>query len=412
MASDNQGPLQTPLSNYQQEDAQLRGRGTVELAIAPVLDLIAEHASYADQQRNVHGEVIRQIKANDIMRFTAADEIGGLNVGILDTAFELEAVAARCASTGWVLWNHLCTFHLFAGVMGPNQADFLREIVANHGWVCFPAGASTGVKGKQDDKRMLLNGKAAFGSGARYADYAGVSFVVDSETPPSFSLVALDQAGVNVDGDWQAMSLRASATDTVYYKDAEVRLNNVVPFPFMYRVAFRDEKRPMIHTRYREDWVALSDMWLGFMAVGVLQACLDEVSFGIRERVAIMGVKVAERPLVQVNLGQAQVNITAARDTLINACLETDMRINAQQIPTEANYLRQLSASVAALQLCAQAMTLLQRVLGGNGLREGPAFERRFRDFQAMPLHINAHQDRVNEQMGRALLGLQTENPF
>jgi alkylation response protein AidB-like acyl-CoA dehydrogenase len=65
-----------------------------------------------------------------------------------------------------------------------------------------------------------------------------------------------------------------------------------------------------------------------------------------------------------------------------------------------------------ALQQCEDAMRLLLRVMGGNGLREGSAFERRFRDLQAMPLHINAHQDRVSEQFGRHLLGLPTENSF
>ena len=42
------------------------------------------------------------------------------------------------------------------------------------------------------------------------------------------------------------------------------------------------------------------------MAVGVVQANLNDVCAGIADRVAIMGVKVAERPMVQVNLGQAQ----------------------------------------------------------------------------------------------------------
>ena len=65
-----------------------------------------------------------------------------------------------------------------------------------------------------------------------------------------------------------------------------------------------------------------------------------------------------------------------------------------------------------ALQLCDDAMRLVLRVLGGNGLREGPAFERRYRDFQAMPLHINAHRDRVSELSGRHQLGLDTLNPF
>ncbi len=57
-------------------------------------------------------------------------------------------------------------------------------------------------------------------------------------------------------------------------------------------------------------------------------------------------------------------------------------------------------------------MRLLLRVLGGNGLREGTDFERRYRDFQAMPLHINGHVDRITEQLGRISLGLESQNPF
>jgi hypothetical protein len=45
------------------------------------------------------------------------------------------------------------------------------------------------------------------------------------------------------------------------------------------------------------------------------------------------------------------------------------------------------------------------QVVGGNGLQNG-TFERRYRDFQPMPLHINAHEDRVTERLGRHLLGL------
>ena len=104
--------------------------------------------------------------------------------------------------------------------------------------------------------------------------------------------------------------------------------------------------------------------------------------------------------------------MNAARDTALAACRAADERLVAGQIPDEADYLGQLSAASTALQLCADAMTLLLRVMGGNGLREGPDFERRLRDFQAMPLHINAHQDRVNESVGRYLVGLGSENPF
>ena len=51
-------------------------------------------------------------------------------------------------------------------------------------------------------------------------------------------------------------------------------------------------------------------------------------------------------------------------------------------------------------------------VLGGNGLREGGSFERRYRDVTAMPLHINAHPDRVYDKVGRQLIGVPPVTKF
>jgi hypothetical protein len=65
-----------------------------------------------------------------------------------------------------------------------------------------------------------------------------------------------------------------------------------------------------------------------------------------------------------------------------------------------------MAHSVFALDACDRALRHLLKVVGGNGLRERHRFERRHRDFQTMPLHINAHEDRVTERLGRHLLGL------
>ncbi len=382
------------------------------LRVAPLLPAIAAQAARADETRSIAPEVIAALKASDVMRLSAAREIGGLAGSIEEIGENLEDVAGACGSTAWCLWNHLATFHLFCGLLGPANADLLGQVTEARRWVCFPAGAGTAVRGRPNGESLNLTGVAAFGTGARYADYVGVSFVPEGERSVRFALVETGQAGVRIDADWKAMSLRASATDHVRYEGARTPLARSVPFPPRFRDTLRDPAFAVVSGRYREDWVALSDLWLGWMAVGVAEAALTETCDGIQERRAILGVKMIERPTIHVNLGQAGAAIAAARSVVRDVCRRTDARIAGGVVPTESDHLEQMAAGMTAARLCDEAMRLILRVLGGNGLREGPAFERRYRDFQAMPLHINAHPDRVAEQVGRNRLGLPTENPF
>jgi 3-hydroxy-9,10-secoandrosta-1,3,5(10)-triene-9,17-dione monooxygenase len=381
--------------------------------IVSELDAIARQAANADLSRTIAAEVISGIQATNVMRLSASLEIGGLNESVVCMADELRAVAARCGSTAWCLWNHLCTFHLFCGLLGPDNADFLRGITERHEWVCFPAGASSSVTYERLGDEIVIDGSAAFGSGSRYAQWAGVILDQRQDRPEThFVLADLRGPGVRIDPTWEAMSLRASATDHIYYKNARAPIERVVPFPIPSRVAFRDPEREMIHHRYREDWVALSVLWLGAMACGVAEVSLNETCENIRERTAIFGTKMVERPTIHVNLGRARAKLNAAIDTVYAACAETDARIIESALPNEGDYLRQCAAGMEAVLLCEDVMGLVLRVLGGNGLRQGTDFERRYRDFQAMPLHINGHVDRVTEQMGRHSLGLKTLNPI
>ena len=380
--------------------------------IAPLLGEIAAQAARADETRSVSSELIAAIKKNDIMRLSGSPELSGLDESIVVIGNELRAIAPRCGSTAWCLWNHLCTFHHFAGLLGPKNADFLGDIVSKNEWFCFPAGASSEVAGVQDNGNTILTGVAAFGSGGRYAEWAGVVFAADGVATPQFALVDLRHPKVRIKETWDGMSLRASATDHIYYDGADVPTRRVVPWPPKYRVLFRNPDYPMIHHRYREDWVALSVLWLGAMATGVSEISLNETAESIKERIAIFGTRMVERPTIHVNLGRARALINAATDTVYAAMAETDARIAARVMPTEGDYFRQTSAGMQAVLLCDEAMKLVLRVLGGNGLREGTDFERRYRDFQAMPLHINGHIDRITEQVGRITLGLDSQNPF
>lgn len=389
------------------------------LVSGPVLPLIAEYAAKADITRSVEPEVIASIKRTDLMRLSATRNIGGEETSIGAIARELEAIAGCCASTAWCLWNHLCVFHFICAQLGPAGIETLKDIVTHREWVSFPAGAGTSVRGRRSGDQVVIDGRASFASGTRYGDWAACLFALEPEDVQRtgkpdlrFIVVRTDAPGVSVDATWFSMSLRASATDHINFKGVTVPVALLRPFPIDFRYMFRNPAFPVIAPRYREDWVALSVLWLGAQAVGLASAALEEACADLGGRVAIFGVKVAERPAVQLHIGEAAAAISAARAAVYTGCAETDARIEAGITPTEADYLRQLSYPMVALRLCDEALRLLLRVQGGNGLREGGSFERRYRDFQAMPLHINAHPDRVAELMGKFLLGLTNDAPF
>ncbi|NOT58139.1 MAG: hypothetical protein HOP18_26345 [Deltaproteobacteria bacterium] len=389
------------------------------LVCEPLLPLIVRQAAQADSTRSVDPTVIATIKQTDLIRMSATRDLGGIEASIGAMARELEAMAGCCASTAWCLWNHLCVFHFFCAQLGPAGIESLKNIVAHREWVSFPAGAGTSVRGRVDGDEVILTGRASFASGSRYGEWAGCLFALEQENEQPggkprihFTVVRTDAPGVSVDPTWFSMSLRASATDHINYDNVRVPCSLLRPSRVDYRYQFRDPATPVVAQRYREDWSALSVLWLGAQAVGLATAALADACHELPGRVAIFGVKVADRPAVQLHIGEAAAAISAAQAAVYAGCAETDARIEAGSTPTEAEYLRQLSYSMVALRLCDDAMRLLLRVQGGNSLREGGSFERRYRDFQAMPIHINAHPDRVAELVGKLLLGVTNDAPF
>ncbi|MEC9059231.1 MAG: acyl-CoA dehydrogenase family protein, partial [Actinomycetota bacterium] len=206
-----------------------------QLLVQPTLDALEAQAANADSTRTVASNVIESFRGSDVMRMAATTELGGVESSILAMGRELEAVAARCPSTAWCLWNHLAVFHLFVGTLGPEHQGFLQEVVQNGQWVSFPAGAGSGVHGRIEGDEAVLNGKATFGTGSRYADYCGVVFAVIGEDGEPlrpmdlrFSIVSTSVEGLKIDPTWDGSGLRASATDDLHYSEVRVPLDRCV----------------------------------------------------------------------------------------------------------------------------------------------------------------------------------------
>ena len=93
---------------------------------APFLEKLADQAQLADETRTVSSTAIEAIRGTDFMRMAASTNLGGTEQSVLQMGRELEAIASRCPSTAWALWNHLCVFHLFVGTLGPDHISLLK----------------------------------------------------------------------------------------------------------------------------------------------------------------------------------------------------------------------------------------------------------------------------------------------
>ena len=315
-------------------------------------------------------------------------------------------------------------FHLYVGTLGPPNAELLASIVERHEWVCFPAGAGSQVYGRLDPAtdELVLDGITTFGSGSRYAEWtAVVAAMVDPATaaptsPPDlrFTVERLDAPSVRVEADvGRDGPAGVGHRHRPPHRDAGAGDSRCVPWYAANRAdVLRRLDHDVVHPRYREDWVGLSDLWLAAQATGAADAAIEEAADGVRGRRAIMGAKMVDLPMVPMRLGEAAAMVATARAAVTVGCAEVDERIAAGIPPTEADHTRQLALAAQALRLCRDAMDHVLIVLGGNGLREGGSFERRYRDVTAMPLHINAHPDRVYDKVGRQLIGVPPVTKF
>jgi 3-hydroxy-9,10-secoandrosta-1,3,5(10)-triene-9,17-dione monooxygenase len=385
------------------------------LLTEPLLERIRDQAERADQSRDIDPSVIAAIKSTDLMVMAATKELGGAETSVGEISQVLAAIATACGSTAWCLWNHLAVFHLYCSTLGPANADVLRGIVARHEWVSFPGGAGSRTHGRIEGDEVVLNGRGGFGTSARYGEWVAIAFSVlgdDGEPfdPPDlrFTIVRTDDPGVTVEPTWDGMSLRASATDTAHYADVRVPLGRCASWYGVNRAGFlREPTLAVIADRYRDDWVGLADIWLADMACAVAQAALDEAAGEIRTRRAIMSAAMTGFDTVMRNVGDAAGRLLAARGAVDDRLAAIDARLAAGHWPTDADEVGTQAVAVAALEQADTAMRLLLRTLGGTALRESGTFERRWRDLQAMTVHINAHPDRVHVAHGRHLLGLE-----
>jgi L-evernosamine nitrososynthase len=204
---------------------------------------IGEHAASHDREGSFPFESFAAVKANGYFTAPIPEELGGLGVGSLHDVLVASSRLARgdAALTIGVnmhlayLLNVVRRWRIALASGDPRRTNALAatlEAIARNGTVFAAAGSEVGQDITRPTSTATRNGSGWIVSGHKVfctmsaaADvfYVAVTFVDDAGRERyGYALVPRETAGVVVHDDWDALGMRASASNSVSFDDVHV----------------------------------------------------------------------------------------------------------------------------------------------------------------------------------------------
>jgi alkylation response protein AidB-like acyl-CoA dehydrogenase len=145
------------------------------------------------------------------------------------------------------------------------------------------------------------------------------------------------------------------------------------------------------------------------VSVGVAAAALDAaIALAVTKTPAYQATPLRDQQLAQHLAGKSMARVNAARDTLHNAAQEAyDESATGELLSIGAKIRLQVAVCFAA-EVCAEAVRLVDDLVGSSSIRLGEPFERHFRDAHTLTQHASKSTPRY-ASAGRLLFGLEND---
>ncbi len=347
-----------------------------------------------DQDRRLPDELIAAMVRADLFRLAVPRTMDGAQLGFADWFGVLETAAALDGSVAWVLAN--------AMIMG-RMAGFLpAEVTAD--WFatsdCMIAGSTAAVgKAQPVPGGYNVTGVWPFVSGIHAARRVmGLCELVGEDDPIERMICAfLPVECVEVRDDWHSSGLRGSGSCTVEARDVFVAAEHVAPFL---------AHRPSINAvPYHLPNLSVFPFSVTLVALGIVKGALNDFTAMADRTRGGTSAKLAERELIQTELGRAITLHRAAKALVQDTLAELEVAF-ASPAPdcTQPRALFRASLAQAA-ELCETAMLILCRAAGTAAILESGTLERRQRDLTTAARHLAMGAQNLTV-LGRVHLGL------
>lgn len=346
---------------------------TVLARVTRLADGIRQRAEEIEEARRLPEDLVKELTDAGALRMLVPAANGGPELALPDALRVVEALARADASTGWTV-GQITLAQLIIGSF-PTPA---RDAVYATGPDTLGAGA-VAPKGRavHADGSYRVSGQWPYVTGCWYASWVYLTCVVmdgravrlGPDGTPQTCMALLPAEDVEILDTWDVLGMRGTASHDVR-----------VPGRTSEHTLFLAGDDPAaLAVRYR---IAQAGLLIGATNVGLAQGALDDV-IAVAEggkRPAFSRRRLAESPMFQDRLGEAQVTLAAARALLYAQATETATG------PVDRATLRAVVAKVAALTT--STVDTAHALAGGSSVYRQSSLQRRLRDMHTSSQHF------------------------
>lgn len=365
---------------------------------------LRDRSDEIDRLGRLPDDLVDGLVAEGLLRFWVPAEYGGEEAPLLDGLEAFRELARHDTAVAWCCFIANTTA-LTAGLLDPRwAAELFADPAAVTGGFAAPVGRARPVDGG-----LVVDGRWAWGSGTSHCTAIGGGvLLVDGDgtpTPRADGLLApfvfFDRDDVELLDTWDVLGVRGSGSTDYQVRDAFVpegrwvELTNATP----------TVDGPL----YRFSLFTLLAAGIGATAIGVAERAIEELrTLALGKVPQGSGRTLAERAGTQADLAKAEATVASARLFLLDSYGQAWDRAVAGDAPTVEQRRIARLATTDATQRCADVVSRLHRVAGGEAVYRRSPLERLFRDANVISQHAMA-AERTYELAGRLGLGLDSD---
>jgi alkylation response protein AidB-like acyl-CoA dehydrogenase len=346
--------------------------------------LIMSQAAESERQGHLCDSVVEALRDAGLFATLVPADLGGLEVDPVTAVDVVAEVSYADGSTGWTLMANMVTSALAGAFLGD---EAVARIFADTPHV--PCAGQLAPKGVAvwEDGGWRVQGRFGFGSGSRHAEWmlGGFREVRDGEAErlenglPSVLGVFVPRSGVRFLDNWDVMGLVATAS-----YDYEI-VDQQAPASFAFPLFSAEPRRggPL----YRLVVHGLTAVSHAGFALGVARRALDELAALARTKRRLGQDLLVAGPTFQRDYAQAEATLRSAAAYVRQAFGSIFDAATADEITLEQRADLRM-ATTHATESASAIVAFAYHAAGSDGLRNGSAIQRCFRDVNAGTQHL------------------------